>query len=84
MEKKFRQTVFEFRQFNPSKRFTSFDYTELNWEDIVIGYCNEGEILKVDGIYYIYGGEKYNECNEERLSIIRFKHGKKIIKEISI
>lgn len=84
MEKKYRQSVFGFRQFNPSKRFTSFTYTELEWDEIDIGYCNEGEIIKVDGNYYIYDGVKYNDCNKERFSIIRFKHGKRIIKEINI
>ena len=82
MEKKFRQTVYQFKQFAPSKRFTSFDYTELTWNRVVSGYCNKGEILKVDGVYYIYAGEIYNDWNEKRPSVIRFKNRSKIIKEI--
>lgn len=83
MEKKYRQSVFGFRQFNPSKRFTSFTYTELEWDEIDIGYCNEGEIIKVDGNYYIYDGVKYNDCNEERFSIISILHHLNMVRELS-
>ncbi len=83
MEKKFRQTVYQFKQFEPSKRFSSFNYTDLTWNQVVAGYCNKGEILKIDGVYYIFAGEIYNDWNEKRPSIIRFKQRGKTVKEIN-
>ena len=82
MEHKFRQEVYQFKEFNPSKRFASFDYTELTWDKMQFGYCNKGEILKINGAYYIYAGEIYNDWNEKRNSIIRFKQRGKTVKEI--
>jgi hypothetical protein len=84
MKKKFQQTVYQFKQFEPSKRYASFDYTDLTWDKVVAGYCNKGEILKIDNLYYIYAGEIHNDWNEKRPSIIRFKHRGKTIKEINV
>ena len=74
MKSKFRQTVYQFKKIDPSKKFSSFNYTELTWDKVVAGYCNTGEILKIDGQYYIYAGEIYNDWDERKPSVIRFKN----------
>ena len=80
---KYRQTIYQFKQIDPSKRFLSFDYTELTWDDVVTGYCNKDEILKIDKFYYIYTGEIFNDLNDKKPSMIRFNHRGKTIKEIT-
>ena len=85
METKFEQTVYLFKKFNPSKRFNSFSFEELNrFEDITNAFCFEDEIVKVDDDYYKYAGEMKNHWNEQKEAIIRFKNRAKTIKEVAV
>ncbi len=81
---KFEQTVYQFKKFESSKRFSSFHYTELTWDEVVLGYCNKDEILKIDGNYYIFSGKILNHWNEKKPSVIRFKNRGKTVKEINL
>lgn len=81
---KYRQTIYQFRMVEPSKQFSDFNFTELTWNEVVCGYCHKNEILKINGCFFIYAGEVYNDWNEKRNSIIRFKKHGKIINEINI
>lgn len=82
MEKKFRQTVFLFKQFDPTKKFSRFDYSEMKWDEINVGYCQKNEIIKIDGNFYIFAGEISNDWVEKKPSVIRFKNRGKIVKEV--
>lgn len=91
MKKKYRRFIYEFKIFNPSKKFSSFDFTELSWDTIneiggigLLTYCEKNEILKINGLFYIYAGETYNDWYEKNSSVIRFKNHKTVIKEIPI
>ncbi len=81
---KYRQTVYQFRMIEPAKRFSDFNYTELTWNEVVCGYCNKNEVLKINGMFFIYAGETHFDWNEKRNSIIRFKKRSKIINEITV
>lgn len=82
MEQKFRQTVYQFKAFDPFKRYAYFSHTELMFSEVTLIYCFKGAILRIDCVYYIYAGVILNDLNEKKASIIRFKDGKKIVKEI--
>ena len=72
-----------FKFINVSKRFSSFDYTELDdFDDVHSGYCNKGEILKIKNEYYIFSGLREYYWYEPRESVMRFVQGIKIIKDI--
>ncbi len=85
METKFEQTVYLFKKFNPSKRFNSFSFEELNkFEEITIDFCFDDEIVKIGNDYYKYSGEIKNHWNEQKEPIIRFKNRAKTIKEVVV
>jgi hypothetical protein len=73
MEKKFRQTIYIFKFITPSKRFNSFSFTELSWDQVAFGYCNKSEILKIEGDYYLYSGELNLDLTEKLKSHIMFR-----------
>ena len=83
-ETKYEQTIYIFKEIDPSKKFSSFDYTELNFDAVMIGYCNKGEILKIENKYYLYDGIKNYYWYEKKKPIIRFLSKSKVIKDILI
>ena len=83
MEKKFEQTVYLFKKINPTKKFSSFSYDELDdFKDISSVYFNEEEIVKIKGDYYMFSGVVKNHWNEKRPSVARFKIRGKTVKDI--
>lgn len=79
---KYEQTVYLFKEINPTKKFSQFSYTDLNWSEVQIGYCNKQEVLKIDGKFWMFSGEVSNHWDEKSPSIIRFKSRSKTIREI--
>lgn len=65
-QKRYRQTIYQFKQFDPTKRFSKFDYSEMNWNEVNAGYCQKNEILKIDGDFYIFAGEINNDWYEKK------------------
>lgn len=76
------QTLYYFRQIDPAKKFTQFSYSELNWNEVNTGDCRKDEVLKIDGNFFLYAGEKINYCKDPKYPVIIFKNRKTIIKEI--
>lgn len=76
------QTVYLFKEINPTKKFSQFSFTDLEWNEVKIGYCNKEEILKIDGKYWMYSGEIANHWDKPKPSVIRFKSRGKLIKEM--
>jgi hypothetical protein len=83
-ETKYEQTIYIFKEIDPSKKFSSFDYTELNFNEVQIGYCNKNEILKIENKYYLYNNIKNYYWYEKKKPIIRFLSNNKVIKDILI
>ena len=82
MDKRYRQTVFLFKQFDPTKKFSRFDYCEMRFDEVNVGYCQKNEVLKIDGNFYIFAGEISNDWDEKKPSVIRFKNRGKTVKEV--
>lgn len=79
---RFRQTIYLFKEINPSKKFSSFSYSDLEYSDVNVGYCNKQEVLKIDGKFFMYSGEIHNDWDEKQPPLIRFKSRSNILKEI--
>lgn len=84
MEMKFRQTIYIFKRVTPSKKYTSFGFIKLTWDEAHLQFFNENEIVKIEGNYYVYSGETYNDSNKKLDSLIIFQHRQKVIKTIVI
>jgi hypothetical protein len=84
MERKFRQTIYIFKLFNPAKRFSSFDFIELTWEEISLLNCRKNEIVKIWGKFYIFSHIVENDLNQKSNSLIIFKHRQKDFKIIKV
>lgn len=80
---RFRQTVYLFKEINPSKKFSQFTCSDLEWNEVNVGYCNKQEVLRIDGKFFMYSGEIHNDWDEKQPPVIRFKSRSKIIKEIT-
>ncbi len=80
--KNYEQTVYLFKEINPTKKFSRFTYTYLEWADVQVGYCNKDEVLQIDGKFWMYSGTIANHWSEPHPSVIRFKSRAKLVKEI--
>lgn len=84
-------TLFQFHIYifsvcNVAKRFASFSYYDLpNFDSVNIGDCSKSNIIKIDGVYYIYSGEQIGTTSNKEMqkSKILFKSGRKVIAEIA-
>lgn len=81
-ERLFEQTIYIFKQVNVERKFSTFTFTELKWEDVNLVYCNKQEILKIDGLFWMFSGTSSNLCNQPKKAIIRFKARAKVMKEL--
>lgn len=79
---KYEQTVYLFKEINPTKKFSTFSYSDMSFDKMSCVYCNKDEILKIGENFYMYSGEIKNHWTEKRPSVIRFKKRAKVVKEI--
>ena len=84
MEKKFRQTIYVFKQINPSKKYDSFTFIEFTWNEANLLRFNREEIVKIEGVFYRYSRKIFNDSTEKLKSFIKFKNHNKVIKTIEI
>ena len=84
MEKKFRQTIYIFQSIIPSRKFQSFTYIELTWNEANLLRFDREEIVKIEGVFYRYSRKIFNDSTEKLKSYIKFKNHNKVIKTIEI
>jgi len=78
------RTIYTFKQIDPIKKFSSFDYYDSTFERINCGDCQKDMIFLIDDCFYIYGGEKNIVVSDSNVkSVIQFKKGKTILKTIN-
>lgn len=77
----FETTTYIFKQIDPAKKYAEFTYQELTIEQLNSGDCQKGNIIEIDGIFYLYAGEKVNYLSVKTPAKILLKQGKKIISE---
>ena len=79
-----RRTLHVFKQLYPWKRWSDYSSIDLTFDEVHSGYLNQDNLLKIDGLYYYYIGESFQDCIKPKPSVIRFLHRNKIIKDIEI
>lgn len=79
----FQRTIFTFKKIDPSKKFSQFTYYDYKFEEVNAGDCQKGMILKINGDYFLYSGDKdFTTSNKETVSTIVFKVGSKIVFQV--
>jgi hypothetical protein len=84
MEMKFRQTIYIFQSIIPSRKYQSFTYIELTWNEANLLRFNREEIVKIEGVFYRYSRKIFNDSTEKLKSFIKFKNHNKVIKTIEM
>lgn len=76
-------TNYIFSKIDPAKKYSQFTYSDMTFEEMNCGYCQKDEILKIDGVFYLYKGSFHViSDNENYKPYIMFKDRNKIVKQI--
>ena len=84
MDKKFRRSVYVFKTITPSKKYSSFEFFEFTWDEILLLSFDKNAIFKIEEMYFVFSHELAQDLNQKSNSVIVFKHRNKIIKTIEI
>ncbi len=76
--KKFISYSYTFKKINPSKKYASFEWFEIDDINDAKGYIFNGAIIKHRGVFYQYAGAKEYHTLIQRPSTIEVKDGNKV------
>lgn len=78
----FEYTEETFKKIDPAKKFSSFTFTDIAKQDIHL-YIQKGEVVRIDGVFYMYAGSTVRYSSEKTKSYILIKdRNKEIYKQI--
>lgn len=79
------RTKYLFRAINPAKKFSQFTYQEISFGEFNAGDCVKGNILYIEGVYYMYSASSFFYVNDPAYkSFAQFKNGRTLIKTLDI
>ena len=83
METLHTRSIHTFRVINPERIYAEFYFSDLaTYESINLGYCQKNEIVRIDDHFFRYAGAKEDLTSKPLPSVIQFRKGKKLLKEI--